>query len=169
MLFTALELGVFDAIAAEGKATLEAVMKRVGIQAPRVKTLLTSLTASGLLHQSGGLYTMPKPVERFMVRSSKDFYGDYLRVQVGRQFYPKMGNLLKAMHGEVEDYTSWFSDPETAKQYTEAQHNGSLATGKALAKQLGPLEAEQLLDVGGGSGAFSQALCHANPKLKATV
>ncbi|CAE8615692.1 unnamed protein product, partial [Polarella glacialis] len=65
---------------------------------------------------------------------------------------------------------SWFSDPETAKTYTTAQHNGSMATAKYLVRkklQLGGIG--DMLDVGGGSGAFSYVFTEATPGLKSTV
>eukprot|EP00966_Prymnesium_polylepis_P125323 2898026-Prymnesium_polylepis.1 len=72
---------------------------------------------------------------------------------MGRQFYHRMGALPDVMStGEAPSYASWFSDPETAATYTQAQHNGSVATAKYLIKkklQLG--DATTMLDVGGGS------------------
>ena len=67
-------------------------------------------------------------------------------------------------------YADWFSDPETAATYTQAQHNGSMATAKYLIKkklELGGVKA--MLDVGGGSGAFSYVFTDATPGLHSTV
>ena len=59
------------------------------------------------------------------LQESKHYYGDYLRYQMGRQFYHQMGNLPDVMKsGVAPSYASWFSDPETAATYTQAQHNG---------------------------------------------
>merc|ERR1711879_136731 len=72
--------------------------------------------------------------------------------------------------GQAPSYASWFSDPEVAKTYTQAQHNGSVATAKYLVKkklQLGGIS--DMLDVGGGSGAFSYVFVGATPGLKSTV
>merc|ERR1719428_1785212 len=72
--------------------------------------------------------------------------------------------------GKAPTYASWFDDPETAKTYTTAQHNGSVATAKYLVKkklQLGGIT--DMLDVGGGSGAFSYVFVGANTGLHSTV
>eukprot|EP00406_Dinophysis_acuminata_P055078 CAMPEP_0179301864 /NCGR_PEP_ID=MMETSP0797-20121207/47769_1 /TAXON_ID=47934 /ORGANISM="Dinophysis acuminata, Strain DAEP01" /LENGTH=210 /DNA_ID=CAMNT_0021011377 /DNA_START=44 /DNA_END=672 /DNA_ORIENTATION=+ len=72
--------------------------------------------------------------------------------------------------GVAPSYASWFSDPEVAKTYTQAQHNGSVATAKYLVKrklQLGSIG--KMLDVGGGSGAFSYVFVGATPGLHSTV
>merc|ERR1719310_1035542 len=82
-----------------------------------------------------------------------------------------MGQLPQIIEsGKAPSYASWFSDPEVAKTYTQAQHNGSMATAKYLVKkklQLGGIES--MLDVGGGSGAFSYVSVGATEGLKSTV
>merc|ERR1711870_209905 len=72
--------------------------------------------------------------------------------------------------GKAPSYASWFSDPDVAATYTQAQHNGSVATAKYLVKkklQLGGIS--DMLDVGGGSGALSYVFTGATPGLNSTV
>eukprot|EP00928_Gymnodinium_smaydae_P069080 TRINITY_DN5245_c0_g2_i1.p1 TRINITY_DN5245_c0_g2~~TRINITY_DN5245_c0_g2_i1.p1 ORF type:complete len:401 (-),score=63.26 TRINITY_DN5245_c0_g2_i1:193-1395(-) len=173
-LFTALELSLFDHIAAKGAggATIAQLQEACGISAGRLQTLVTALTAVKCLKRSaGGVYTLSPNTAKHMVSSSKHFYGDYLRYQIGRQFYHTMGNLPEVMTtGRAPSYASWFSDPEVAATYTQAQHNGSVATAKYLIKKkldLGGIS--DMLDVGGGSGAFSYVFVEATPGLKSTV
>lgn len=82
--------------------------------------------------------------------------------------------------GVMQDYQAWFSsDPADAKLYTVAQHNGSTATARAMLKILGRAEARgagpvlgaasSMLDVGGGSGAFSYVFAAAAPQLNCIV
>merc|ERR1712048_692675 len=92
-LFAALELSLFDRIQEAGKAgaTAEHLKKACGIDAPRLQTLLTALTAVKCLRRSpDGHYTCSPNTERFMVSTSRQYYGDYLRYQIGRQFYHTM-------------------------------------------------------------------------------
>jgi len=173
-LFTALELSLFDHISAAGDAGagVEALKKACGIDAPRLQTLLTCLVSVKCLRLSpDGMYTLSPNTAQYMVSTSRHFYGDYLRYQIGRQFYKTMGELPNVMtSGEAPSYASWFSDPEVARTYTQAQHNGSVATAKYLVKkklQLGGIT--DMLDVGGGSGAFSYVFVGATPGLKSTV
>merc|ERR1719310_723360 len=174
-VFSGLELGVFDAIAAAGDKGLDlaALQKSCNCDAPRLQTLVTSLTAIKSLKRdpATGMYTNSPNTSKFLVQASRAYYGDYLRYQMGRQFYHRMGALPDVMtSGEAPSYASWFSDPETAKTYTQAQHNGSMATAKYLIKkklQLG--DATKMLDVGGGSGAFSYVFVEATPGLNSTV
>ena len=118
-LFTGLESGVFDAIAAAGDGGLDlaALQSAAGISAPRLQTLLTSLVGIKCLRRSAtGVYTLSPNTERFLVQSSRQYYGDYLRYQMGRQFYHRMGALPDVMTtGEAPSYASWFSDPAVAQ------------------------------------------------------
>jgi len=172
-LFTALETDVFDIIstAGEGGAALAELQKATGITAPRLQTLVTSLVGIKCLKRnSEGKYTLTPNTARFLVTSAKYYYGDYLRYQMGRQFYHRMGALPEVMStGVAPSYASWFSDPEVAATYTKAQHNGSVATAKALIKRLELTKATSMLDVGGGSGAFSYVFCGKHPQLSSKV
>lgn len=172
-LFTALELEIFDNIAAAGNSGLGVadLGKAIGINAPRLKTLLTSLVAIKCLKiDAEGCYRCSENTARFMVSSSKHYYGDYLKMQIGRQFYHQMAQLPKVMKsGEATDYASWFSDPEVARMYTAAQHNGSVATAKGFLRKQKLDGATKMLDVGGGSGAFSYVFVGATPGLESTV
>lgn len=173
-LFAGLELGIFDLIAEAGTKGLDAaaLRKECSVEAPRLQTLLTALTAVKCLRRSPeGSYTLSPNTAQYMVQSSRHFYGDYLKFQIGRQFYPRMGALPEVMTtGQAPSYASWFSDPEVAKTYTQAQHNGSVATAKYLVKKKLDLEGvASMLDVGGGSGAFSYVFAGATPGLRSTV
>jgi len=174
-IFSGLEIGIFDAIAeaGEGGLTLAGLQGKCGISAPRLQTLVTSLTAIKSLSRDAatGTYTLSPNTAKFLVTTSRAYYGDYLRYQMGRQFYHRMGALPDVMAtGEAPSYASWFSDPETAATYTQAQHNGSLATAKYLVKKKLKLDGVvDMLDVGGGSGAFSYVFVGTTPGLTSTV
>ena len=118
-LFTGLETGIFDAIdkAGEKGMTLKDLQDATSITAPRLQTLLTSLvTIKCLSRTSAGVYSVSPNTARFLVTTSKQYYGDYLRYQMGRQFYHRMGALPDVMTtGEAPSYASWFSDPAVAQ------------------------------------------------------
>jgi SAM-dependent methyltransferase len=172
-IFTGLEVGLFDAIAAagDGGIGLAGLQATCGVSAPRLQTLITSLVALKSLHRAtDGRYTLSPNTASFLVSSAKYYYGDYLRYQMGRQFYHRMGALPDVMTtGVAPSYASWFSDPEVAATYTRAQHNGSVATAKSLVKRLSFEGVSKMLDVGGGSGAFSYVFCERNAGLSSQV
>mmetsp|Transcript_35453 Transcript_35453/g.89297 ORF Transcript_35453/g.89297 Transcript_35453/m.89297 type:complete len:383 (-) Transcript_35453:115-1263(-) len=171
-LFGGLEIGLFDHIASHGgPAPIEVLNRLTGVEAPRLQTLVTALTAIKALRRTPeGSYVLSPNTAKFLVRSSKYFYGDYLRMQIGQQFYRHMGALPEVIKtGKAPDYAQLFSDPAEADLYTRAQHNGSLATAKQLCRLVDFKPMKSMLDIGGGSGAFSIVICRQHPQINATV
>lgn len=179
-LFAALELGIFDHVAGAETATIETLQTATGIDAPRLQTLVTALTALRALERSDDGSYRPSPnAAKFLVRESDAYYGDYLQNQVGGQFYGQLDALADVMRGErTPSYAAWFEeDSEAAEAYSLAQHNGSAATGRALLRKaragafgaalqkgLALPEETALLDVGGGAGAFSYVFAGAGAR-----
>jgi tRNA1(Val) A37 N6-methylase TrmN6 len=78
--------------------------------------------------------------------------------------------LGAALRGKLEHPFYCLSDDDRqSEQFSRAQHNGSLGPAVLLAKRQDFSGAVRLLDVAGGSGAFSITLCKRYPGLQATV
>jgi ubiquinone/menaquinone biosynthesis C-methylase UbiE len=172
-LFVALDLGIFTQLSA-GPMTAEEMAAATGIHRDRAETLMTALTGLGLLVVAEGRFSNSPAAEAFLVKGAKYDFGDYLRLQVGRQLYPLLDQLDAAVKGELPEdatasYEQWFSDPDQARLYSESQHAGSLGPARQLAKKVDLSGARHLLDVGGGTGAFAITLCKAFPDLSATI
>jgi len=170
-LFSALELQIFDHIASNGAPMkAEQLMESCKVTAPRLLTLLTALTAMHALQKGPSGYSLSANASRYLVSSSKHFYGDYLRLQIGQQFYKHMTALPDIMQGgKAPNYELLFSDEREADNYTRAQHNGSLATAAQLCKRVDFTGMQSLLDIGGGSGAFAITACRKYPSLQAKI
>lgn len=173
-LFAALHVDVFGALAGAPKTAAE-LAEATGVPEHRIETLVTALVSVGLLVRDGGRIANSKAGETYLVRDSDQYFGDYLRFQIDRQMYPFMENLDKVLVGELDEvefasYSEWMADRQHAELFSRSQHSGSLGPGAVLAKRMnlgdGPLS---LLDVGGGSGAFSIMFAKRYPALKATV
>ena len=179
-LSVALKIGVFDAIdvvskgednAVEGGATLNQILTHCKVPKERLRTLLSACVALKLINRrvlrGEDVFSLPEASAEQLVKSSKRYWGDYIVGQVNAQFYVKMKDLdTTILTGDTssDGYEAWFDkDPDAAKKYTQAQHNGSLATGYGLLKRLPELSQGEkypnlrMLDIGGGSGAFSIA------------
>lgn len=172
-LFAALELGVFTELAGSAKSAAE-LAAAANVHEDRAMTLLTALAGMGLVSVEGGKFSNSPAAEAFLVKGAKYDFGDYLRLQVGKQMYPLLDQIEGALKGELGaddtgSYADWFSDPEEAKLYSESQHAGSLGPARQLAKLLDLSGEKKLLDVGGGTAAFDIVLCGKNPGLTATV
>ncbi|MBT9383300.1 methyltransferase [Pseudooceanicola sp. CBS1P-1] len=172
-LFAALELNVFSHLA-KGPMTAEALAAAEGIHADRAMTLLTALAGLGLCSVEEGVFRNSPAAEAFLVQGAKYDFGEYLRLQVGKQMYPLLDQIEGALTGEMDpeatkSYADWFSDPEEARLYSESQHSGSLGPARQLAKALDLSDKRRMLDVGGGTAAFDIVLCGRNSELRSTV
>lgn len=172
-LFCALDLGLFTALAAEPRDT-EALAAALETDADSLLTLLTALAGLRLVGQEDGVWHNSPAADAFLVKGAKYDFGDYLRLQVGRQMYGLIDQLGPVVAGELpaegtHSYAEWFSDPAEARLYSQSQHAGSLGPARQLARSIDLAGAKTLLDVGGGTGAFAITLCKAFPDLTATI
>ncbi len=170
-LFAALGVGLFTHLARGPRTTAE-LSGDTGIAAPPLQTLLHALSSLGLIVAEGGSYTNAPACQRFLTQGAPDEFGEYFRLQVGQQIYPALLRLDAGLDGTgaaFDTFADLFSRPDEARAFTAAQHAGSHAAAHVLAERVPLGGARTMLDVGGGSGALSIALCTRNPRLRATV
>ncbi len=169
-LFAALNLGVFDYLQ-DAAQTLAKLSEETGRPANLLEALLAACTTLGLIEFDGTTYSNAPATQRYLVRSARAYFGDYYRFQIDRQFYPNLIELDRALAGDdvAGPYTGGFSNSVRAKDFTRGQHSGSLGPAHVLARQVDLRRFEYLLDIGGGSGAFSIMLCKRFKHLSATI
>ena len=167
-LFAALDADVFGHLT-DGPKPLETLARDTGLAAGRLRPLLNACVAIGLLARDGGGYGNAPASATYLVRTSPAYFGDYFRFQVSRQIYPTLLHLDAALRGERVDFYGQLRDPEEASAFTRAQHSGSLGPAHVVAKLVDLTGARRLLDVAGGSGAFSIALSQRTPELRCTI
>lgn len=172
-LFSALNLELFGHIS-EGICTAEGLSKRTSVPIHRMETLIAALVSTGVLMRGAeGLANAPA-TETYLVPGAPAYFGDYYRFQIGGQIYGILEHLDAGLIGNEEGLahdrmSGWLSDPKRAEDFSRAQHAGSLGPAIMLSKKLDLQSAETLLDVAGGTGAYSIAFCQRNPNLKATI
>lgn len=168
-LFAALNLDLFGRLSAGGK-TLAELAGEMGLPQHRLLTLLTACVSLGLISQEQGRYANAPASQAYLVRQAPAYFGDYFRFQIDRQIYPLLLNLDQALQGcAPRNLYEQMSDPEEADYFTRAQHAGSLGPAAVLQKAADLSQARRMLDVAGGSGAFTITLCRRHPQLRATI
>jgi len=167
-LFVALEIDVFGSLAA-GQKTLAELASETGIATSRLHTLLTACVSVGLLSKSGDRYANAPASQEYLVRTAPRYFGDYYRFQIDRQIYPVFERLSDALHGKRQQFYNITQDGEEADYFSRAQHSGSMGPAAAMSRLVDLRDRQKLLDVAGGSGAFSITLCRRYPALTCTV
>ncbi len=139
-----------------------------------MEALLTALCGLGLVVAKEARYSNAPACEEYLVPGRKAYFGDYFRLQTDRLIFPAFAHLTELLQrgrtpAAWRRYDELMRDPREAEQFSHGQHHGSLGPATALAKKLDLSGRGALLDVGGGSGAFTIALCKRNPALRATL
>jgi SAM-dependent methyltransferase len=173
-LFAAIEFDVFTQIAS-GVDSLPALAKVTGIAENRLVTLLTALKSLGLIAESAGRFSNAPATARYLVAGAPGDFRDYVRLVNGAFGYESFRHLDAALRGERIFPDKGFYEGLIygagigGEQFSAAQHAGSLGPARLMAKRVDLSDRKRILDVGGGSGAYSLAFCAAYSQLTATI
>lgn len=174
-LFAAIELDLFTRIA-RGVDTLPAIAAATGVAANRARALLTTLKTVGLITEQDGRFINAPATATYLVEGAAGDFRDYVRVVNGGFLYEGLRHLDQALLGRRIFSDKGFYEGIVyadggvgGPAFSAAQHAGSLGPARLLAKRIDLGGARTLLDVGGGSGAYTLAFLKQNPGLHATI
>ena len=173
-LFSALEFDVFTHIA-QGADSTSALAAVTGVAENRLLTLLAALKSVGLVSEAGGRLINAPATSRYLVAGAPGDFRDYVRYVNGAFGYESFRHLDEALRGDrIFPDKGWYEGLVYeggigGERFSSAQHTGSLGPARLMAKRVDLKDRRKLLDVGGGSGAYSIAFCGANPQLSATI
>ena len=173
-LFAALDLDLFTHID-RGADTLVGLAKATGVRENLLLTLLTALKSLGLIVESGDQFTNAPATTKFLVDGAPGDFREYVRLVNGAFGYESFRHLTPALRGERVFPDKGFYEGMIysaglgGEAFSAAQHSGSLGPARLMAKRVSLSDRKRLLDVGGGSGAYTLAFCAANSQLHATI
>ena len=168
-VMAAVEMGVFEAL--EGKALdLPEARQALGGLAERpARALLDTCVAVKLLDKADGRYTNSPLASRFLHAGSEYSLRNYVLDE--RWCWGAWGRLEVALRSDTQqlppDEEGYHAFP--AEFFYDFLHGHSLAMGERLAEAVDLTGVRRIMDVGGGSGAVSIALCRRFPHLRAVV
>lgn len=167
VLLSALELDLFTAV--RSGASAEAVAQARGTDPGATSRLLNALAAMGFLAKKEGRFS-PSPVAaRFLARGAKDDSVDALLHQ--SSLWRTWSGLTEAVRtgrpAPREEMAERGDDWTVA--FIAAMHKGAAQRAPLLVQAVGVEGVRRLLDVGGGSGAYSIAFAEASPALSAEI
>lgn len=172
-LFSAIDLGIFGHLAGSAKS-LSALSALTAVPPNRLEALLTALCGLALLSKTDDCYRNAPACDEYLVPGKRGYFGDYFRLQTDKFIFPAFVHLTTLLtDGQTSTqwgkYDALMRDPVEADAFSRGQHSGSLGPAAALAKKLDVSTWKAVLDVGGGSGAFTIMLCKRNPSLRSTI
>ncbi len=170
-VLAAVNLGVFEGLRG-GPLSAADLAGRIGADERGVVALLDALGSLGYVSGRDGLYSNTSMTNRWLVRESPE------SVAAGFDYW---GTILRELWGDLEgsirdgaprtNLYGWVeAHPEASRDFQEWMVATSRLLGDEISRKLKlPSQARRLLDVGGGHGAYSIALCRRHPQLTATV
>jgi (2Fe-2S) ferredoxin/precorrin-6B methylase 2/DNA-binding CsgD family transcriptional regulator len=166
-LLTALELDVFTAVGRG--ATAAEVAKKISTHPRATEMLLNALTAMGMLEKHQGLFRNTAATGRYFAEGSKDNARQGL-IHIANIWH-RWSNLTECVragtavsHQEMAERGDDWTEP-----FIAAMHRNAAERAPLIVQAVGAEAVERLLDVGGGSAAYSIAFAQAHEKLHATV
>jgi hypothetical protein len=167
-LMAAVELDVFTAIA-RGQDTIQALANAIGISNRNAERLLTALSAMTLLTRDGERFTNAPDVQRFLVKDSDRYAGPWILFTKPR--WTAFGELSQRLHSKVENRLGAYTEftVEDARRYHAATYSIGMGAARLFSRSVDLAGRKLMLDLGGGSGAYSIVATKTYPGLKAVV
>ncbi|MHC4442045.1 MAG: methyltransferase [Planctomycetota bacterium] len=168
VLMAAADLNLFEILNAESM-TAEKVADQLQADPRAMTMLLDALAAMELLDKGGTTYSVPPEVVDVLTQRGANSVLQMVRhrancmrrwVQLARVIQTgKPAEREPSVRGEAGDQESFIG----------AMHNVANPIAQQMVEELGPLEFQHLLDVGGGSGSWTVEFLRAVPGAKATI
>lgn len=163
VVLTALELDVFSAIG-DG-ATAPNVAAKLKTNERATETLLNAVTSLGLLKKTDGRFECTPATARFFRAGSKD------NAQPGLLHVANIWHGWSNLTEVVKSGTVAYGGRSTAgtKDFIAAMHRNASERARLVLKSVGTDGIRRILDLGGGSGAYSIAFAKASPTVEAVI
>jgi len=167
-LMAAVELDIFTAIA-RGHDTVLALAKAAGMTDRNAERLLTALTALTLLERNGERFSNVPDVQRFLVKDSDRYAGPWILFTKPR--WTAFGELTERLRRTTENRLGAYVEftVEDARRYHAATYSIGMGAARLFSRSVDLSGRKLMLDLGGGSGAYSIVATKTFPGLKAIV
>ena len=166
-LLTALELDLFTAVG-DGATALE-VAQKIWTHPRSTEMLLNALASMGMLVKRQGIFRTTPTTARCFVEGSKDNARPGLIHTAN--IWHRWSNLTDCVRAgtAVGHQEMGNRGDDWTQSFIAAMHRNAAERAPLVVKAIGPGANERLLDVGGGSAAYSIAFAQANESLHATL
>jgi SAM-dependent methyltransferase len=166
-VLAATQLGVFETLAS-GPLTAEAVAERCGTEPRATEKLLGALAGAGYLRFRAGRFGLAPIARKWLLKDSPHSLYDALLLQVlDARFVARTEEFVRT--GEPANLHGTLSLEEWALYQRGMRSGANLVAGELARRIPVPKGARDLLDIGGGHGYYSVALCKRHADLHAVV
>lgn len=172
-LLSAVELGVFDALA-NGPAELATLTAKLGLHKRSAHDFFDALVAMKMLERdANGRYANTPETEFFLVRGRPSYVGGLLEMANAR-LYSSWGRLSEALktgrrqseHQEESDFfAALYADPKRLRGFLSAMSGVSAGAAQAIADKFSWRDYKTFIDVGAAQGMVPVTVARAHSHL----
>ncbi len=167
-LRAALQLDVFTPLA-DGPMTAAALADALRVDSRRLEMLLYQLVVAGMLELDGARFANTDIADYYLVQGRTTYIGGIHGLWT-EQWNGMLRTAESVRTGTAQAKIDFAAmSEEELGGFLCGLHGTALAAGRSLAKAPGFADARRVVDVGGGSGGISIALCREHSHLSATV
>ena len=177
-MFTAVRLGVFDALADKGQSA-EQLATDLKVNAATLTRLLDGCIALGLLQRQNNVYTNTPVAARYLASNSPDTLANYVRYS-DQSLYHLWAHLDDAVREGANRWAQafgsrnalfdhYFRDDAATAAFLGGMHGFGQIASPLIVRAFDLSRFRHLVDLGGATGHLAMAACEAYPSLRATV
>jgi 2-polyprenyl-3-methyl-5-hydroxy-6-metoxy-1,4-benzoquinol methylase len=168
IFLTAYELGVFTALG-DKAMTSAAVAKTLKTNPRATDRLMNALCTMDLLVKKGGKFSNTPAAAQLLVQGKPEYMAGFMHTSSLWNTWSTLTEAVRngttvAMRPHTNDRgTAWLS------AFIAAMHDRAKTQAPAIVSLVDLSDVKRVLDVGGGSGAFSMAFARAGKNITATI
>ncbi len=177
-MFTAVRLGVFDALAA-GEQDAATLAAKLGLNEEALRRLLDGCVSLGLVERLTGAYRNTELAQRYLVNSSAESLAGYINYS-DQSLYVLWSHLddavregtnrwMQAFGGRNALFDFYFRDSVTTASFLGGMHGFGQISSPSVVRAFDLSGFKHLADLGGATGHLAMAACEAYPQMRATV
>jgi precorrin-6B methylase 2 len=168
IFLTAVELDIFSLLIKYPMSAQE-VADKVQVTLRGIRILLNALVPMGLLEKKDEKYRCPAEVGLLLSEDSPSSIMPMVMLTVGG--WKRWSDLTEIVRqGAPKARPLVFESSETEQEaFIKAMHAIARRIAPGIVAVIKPGEAKKLLDIGGGSGSYTEAFLEASPAMKATL
>jgi ubiquinone/menaquinone biosynthesis C-methylase UbiE len=172
-ILAANELGVFDALA-DGPLSARELASRIGASEQGTQALADALCVSSYLAREDGRVALTPSSRKWLVSSSPAYIGHMLEhINDLWGVWLNLEEAIRKGSPPASNYQDWLSNKDyhriLRRHIVGLRDMAKFSAPELLRAIKLPARARRLLDIGGGHGGYSIALCEKYEKLTATV
>lgn len=167
-LFAAVNLGVFGVLG-RGALRVGEVVRRLRSEPRATALFLDALAAMRLIVKRGARYANTPAGCRIFLDGAPEDARPILQLHDAGWAHWRQLEIAVHRGRPTSRGLPIYADPVANDLFIRAMHASAIGHADRLARRVSLAGRRRLLDVGGGSGAFTYAFCRANQRLTATI